>query len=343
MRFLIHRRARARLWPVTVFTMSVRLLAAALAVLPACAAFFPPPGGNDDAGASEDSGATTDAPPADLPPPGPEDMVVATYNVHLFFDTKCDSGSCGGGSFESAPSEAAFAARADEIATAITDLDADIVLLQEIENQDCLRALSERLPDYPTAYIGETGFPASVDTAILSRYPLLEIRSHGDVPIPLPNGDETYFARKFLEAHFDRDGRRVIAFVAHFKSKNDDDPARRLAEAEEARKIVDAVAQEHPDALLIMGGDLNDVPGSPPLNALEDTNGMTRVAAELGEGDWTYVFDSELRALDHLYLSNRASGGSFLSGTARVFRGPEGSGWGGSDHASLRATFRVGD
>lgn len=345
MRFLIHRRARRRPGPVTVFTMSVRVaVAVALGlVLPACGGFFPGPGGSGDAGeTSEGGGESTDAPVPDLPAPGPEDMVVATFNVHLFFDTVCDSGSCGGNSFESAPTASAFAQRADQIAEAIAALDADVVLLQEVENQDCLRALSDRLPDYPTAYLGETGFPASVDTALLSRFPLVEIRSHGEAPIPLPDGGETYFAREFLEAHFERDGRRVIAFVAHFKSKNDDDPARRLAEASEARRIVDAAADANPDALVIMGGDLNDVPGSPPLNAIEDTGGMTRVAAELGEDDWTYVFDSELRALDHLYLSNRSSGGSFVTGTARVFRGPDGSGWGGSDHASLRATFRVG-
>lgn len=311
--------------------------------LPTACGWFPASTDTDSASSSASSEASSGGvTSADLPPPGPEDIVVATFNVHLFFDTVCDSGNCGGTSFETKLSDAAFAARADEIAEAIKGLGADIVLLQEVESQTCLDALAARLPDYPTAYLGETGFPASIDTAILARMPLTEIRSHGSAPIPLPGGGETYFARDFLEAHFEIDGRRMIAFDGHFKSMADDDPERRLAEAAAARKLVDAAAGAHPDALIVMGGDLNDVPGSPPLDALTFDGGLLRVAAELGADDWTYVFDSELRAIDHLFLSTLANGGSFVPGTARVLHGAETSGWGGSDHAALRATFRLG-
>lgn len=322
--------------------MFVRLaLAAALmTVLPACQ--WIPEQNSDSASEGTSAGSTGGAPQPDLPPPGPEDIVVATFNVHLFFDTQCDSGDCGGSSFEQMYSDPAFAARADTIAAAISGLQADIVLLQEVEKEDCLAALAARLPEYETAYLGEKGFPASIDTAILARFPLVEIRSHGDAPIPLPNGGETYFARDFLEAHFDRDGRRVIAFVAHFKSKADDDPERRLAEAGAARDIIDAAVAAHPDALVLMGGDLNDVPGSPPLLALEGSGGLDRVAADLGEDDWTYVWSGDLRALDHLYLATQASGGTYVANTARVFRGEDNIGWGDSDHAALRAVFRVG-
>lgn len=323
---------------------SAARLAAVLLVasLPAACGWIPAPGETDSASSGGGSGASSGGPTADLPPPGPEDIVVATFNTHLFFDTVCDSGNCGGSAFEGQPSAAAFAAKADQLAAAIEGLGADIVLLQEVESQDCIDALAARLPDYPTAYLGETGFPASIDTAILARIPLTEIRSHGSAAIPLPSGGETHFARDFLEAHFVIDGRRMIAFDGHFKSMADDDPERRLAEAEAARKIVDAAATEHPDALIVMGGDLNDVPGSPPLAALMAGGGLERVAAELGADDWTYVFDSELRAIDHLFLSTLAAGGDFVSGTARVLHGEDTSGYGGSDHAALRATFRLG-
>ncbi len=319
----------------------VALVAAAL--LLACG-FFPVSGDTDSGSTSGGSSAgSSGGPPPDLPPPGPGDVVVATFNVHLFFDTQCDSGNCGGSSFEQKPSEATFLARADEIAAAIEGLGADVVLLQEVETQKCLDALSARLPGYPTAYLGETGNPGSIDTAIVARLPLTEIRSHGSAPIPLPDGGETHFARDFLEAHFEVEGRRLIAFDGHFKSKADDDPARRLAEAEAARKIVEAAVEAEPGALVVMGGDLNDVPGSPPLMALEVGGGLARVAAELGADDWTYVFDKELRALDHLYVSTVALGGTYVSGTARVLRGVETSGWGGSDHSALRATFRFSE
>lgn len=309
----------------------------------ACPSLVPGEGESDSASASDSASDTTTAATPDLPPPGPEDIVVATFNVHLFFDTVCDSGQCGGGAFEDVYSPAEFTYRADQLAEAIADLQADVVLLQEVESQACLDALLARLPDYPTAYLGETGFTASIDTAIVSRLPFIEIRSHGAVPIPLPGGGTTHFARDFLEAHFDADGRRLIAFVAHFKSKNDDDPERRLAEANAARALVDLSAADYPDALVLMGGDLNDVPGSPPLQALEEGGGIHRVAAELGDDDWTYVYQGDTRAIDHLYLSTLGSGGSFVAGTARVLRGDGTDGWGGSDHAALRGTFRLGE
>lgn len=286
--------------------------------------------------------APTTAGQPDLPPPGPEDIVVATFNVHRFFDTVCHSGQCGGKAFEEVYTPAEFAYRADRIATAIDELEAHIVLLQEIETQDCLDALVQRLPDYQTHFLGETGFAASIDTAILSRLPAIEIRVHGAAPIPLPGGGTTHFARDLIEAHLDAGGRRVIAFVAHFKSKSDDDPERRLAEATEARKLVDLSVDNYPDALVVMGGDLNDVPGSPPLEAIEAGGGALRIAAELGDDDWTYMFNGQGHAIDHLYLSARSGGGSFVPGTARVMRGAGTNGWGGSDHAALRGTFRLG-
>lgn len=323
-------------------TMSPRpLVLTALVLAPlACGALGPATsrGGADDDGSDETSSGET----ATLPEPGPSDIVVATFNVRLFFDTVCDSGSCGGGAFEDEYSAAEFAYRADRLASAIAGLGADLVLLQEIENQACLDALAERLPELPSAALGESGYPASVDTAVLSRLPLVELRRH-EGPIALPGGGQTSFARVFLEAEFSAEGRRVVAFAAHFKSKSDDDPERRLAEAREARAIVDARVAAQPDALVVMGGDLNDVPGSPPLSALEGEGGLSRVAADLGEDDWTYAYKDQRQAIDHLFVATGASGGSYVPGTARVLRGPGTDGWGGSDHAALRATFRLAD
>jgi predicted extracellular nuclease len=322
--------------------MPLRLLAL-LALCCSCGALVPT--GTGESGAEESSADSSEGGTPDLPPPAAADVVIATYNVHLFFDTRCDSGECGSGDFEEAPNQGQFDYRADKISEAVADLDADVVLLQEVENETCLDALHQRLgAGWPTAILGEIGFTASVDVAVLSRFETLEVRRHNDTPIPLPGGGQTWFAREFLEVHLDAEGHRVIVFAAHFKSKNDDDPERRLAEATRAREILDASAAEFPDAVIVLGGDLNDVPGSPALTALEGEGGLLRVAAELAPEDWTYVYNDERRPLDHLYQATAANGGVYRPGSAHVFRGSGSEdGYAGSDHAAVRASFRAGE
>ncbi len=334
------------------FSRSFRGLADAglLAVLMLCSCGSLVPQGTqgDDGGddAADDWGsasAPTGGAEPDLPPPDPADIVVATYNVLRFFDPNCDSGQCGSGDYEEAPTQAQFDYRADTLAEAIGAFQADVVVLEEIENQDCLSALSKRLGDaYPTAVLGETGFVASVDVAVLSRFATLEVRRHADTPLPRPSGGQTWFAREFLEVHLDGDGHRVIVFAAHFKAKNDDDPERRLAEATRARELVDAAVAEHPGALIVLAGDLNDTPDSPPLAALTADGGMLRVAAELAPDDWTYEFNGDQRPIDHILLATAATGGVYIEGSALVFRGEGDDGYAGSDHAAVRASFRAG-
>ena len=118
--------------------------------------------------------------------------------------------------------------------------------------------------------------------AILARLPLLERFSHYEEPIELVNQPGfTYFEREFLEVHFEFGSSRLIVFNAHFRSKRPpDDPGQRLAEASAAREIILERAASFPDALIVFGGDLNDLPGSAPLNALEDGDLLYRVGED---------------------------------------------------------------
>jgi len=294
-----------------------------------------------DPSQGDDSNSSTAA-SGELPPPDPADLAIATFNVRRFFDTVCDSGQCGPDDYEEVPTANQFAYKADTIAEGISGFQADVVILQEVENQTCLDALKERLGDtYPTAILGESGFAASVDVAVLSRFPLVAVKRHADVPLQRPSGGQTWFSREFLEVHLDAEGHELIVFAAHFKAKVDDDPERRLAEATRAREIIDAVALTNPDALIVMGGDLNDTPTSPPLMALLADGGMKRVAEELVPDDWTYSYQGVHQAIDHLLLSTAATGGQHLPGTTHVFRGEGNDGYGGSDHDALRSSFHA--
>ena len=286
-----------------------------------------------DAGSAGSTLREAAAPPPDLP-----GIKVASFNVERLFDTTCDTGKCGPGAYEEAPSAKRFSAKVSELAVGITRLRANIVFLQEVETQGCLDALKAELPGLPNAYLAETNGPASVDVGILSAYPITETRTHRNTPIPLPNGEPTTFTRDLLEAHVTSPEGEIIAFVAHFRSKVNDDPDRRLAEARAARAIVLEAAARNPKAIVLLGGDLNDVPGSPPLEALGEGGALVRISEGLPNSDiGTIRYNGGLLAIDHFFLA-RASAGKAVPGSFQVFR-EESTGWGGSDHGAIRANF----
>ena len=295
---------------------------------------------------SEDTAADTaaDTAPADTAadtaPAGPT-IEIATWNTARFFDRVCDSGRCDAAQndYEELPSAAQFQYKASQLATGITRQDADIMLLQEVETQDCINALIAALPAgrWPVAVLGEMGQDASVDVAILANGELVDVIRHRSVALPLPSGGSTTFTREFLEVELLIQGRPVTVFSAHFRSKSNDDPARRLAEARGAAAIVAASAAASPDSLVVLGGDLNDTPDSEPLLALTSPGILVRVAADIVPNDWTYAFNAQRDAIDHLLIATTASGG-YVAGSATVLRDATG-GLYTSDHASLRASF----
>ncbi len=263
---------------------------------------------------------------------------VATLNTHLFFDTVCESRQCGAGDFEALPSQAAFEAKARTLADGIAGLGASVVALQEVETQASLDALVADLPGrFTDAVLGETGRAGSLDVALVASLPILGVRRHRDRVLVRPDGTHTTFTRELLEVHLQTDGGRLIVLVAHFRSKWQDDPGRREAEATATGQILAELASEWPDATIVLAGDLNDVPGSKTLRALEAEVPLERVAAELHGAETTFVYQGSAYALDHIYWVSSA-GGHYQPGSAEVERdGPRG--YAGSDHAALRADF----
>jgi len=273
----------------------------------------------------------------------PSVLRAATFNTHLFFDPTCDSGHCGAGDFEQAPSPQAFAGKAAALAQAVRGFAADVVALQEIETQTSLAALAAHLQDlYPTVVLGETGQPGSIDVAVLGAGALLEVRRHRDQPLMRPDGTATYFARELLEVHMQVKGRHVVLFAAHFRSKVSDDPGRRLAEAQAARVLILSTAKEFPDAVVLLGGDLNDTPGSPPLAALEGAPELLRVAKDRPLASIaTYTWNGQAQAIDHLFLALTSSGAYVPASAAAVHDSSGRQGPAGSDHAALLADFAI--
>lgn len=294
---------------------------------------YTPGQGNADSGVVEDATGEEDA----RAPTEPREVTVATYNVYLLFDTTCDSRRCGPNDFEQQPTQQEFEARISQVAQAIDELNADVVMLQEVENQEVLDALNAELQDpYPIAELGESGYAGSIDAAILARGDVIDVEFHTQL-----NKGRGNFTRPLVQVDVELDGRRAIFFAAHFKSRFNDDGGRRIAEAETTRELVMKAAADHHDALVVLGGDLNDEPDSEALRALTDDGGLLRVAEEKHMSEvYTFVFRDKMIAIDHLLLAPN-QGGRYVEGSVHSLHDANPVGYGGSDHGALVARFKM--
>jgi len=192
----------------------------------------------------------------------------------------------------------------DWIARTLQACHADVIGLQEVGPPELVRAVAERMGEHGWAepMLG-TADARGIRCALLSRVPLLEWRVHTAAFLEFPGfvrGDPPPFAhriplrRGIVRARLDAPGLGIVdVLVAHFKSARpvllkdasgaDLEPASareraegvlrsvvwRAAEALYVRGLVDEVLRARAGAHVLVVGDLNDVPGSPALRALQ--------------------------------------------------------------------------
>ena len=233
-------------------------------------------------------------------PADPSTLVrVATWNLHDLLDEVADPGT-----LDPAVPPGVVEARLDAAAAVLLRLDADVVLLQEVERLPLLQRLARRA-GYPEARLLEGNDPRGIDVALLSRWPVTGYHGHtGD----LADDGRRLWPRDAVEARLMLGRQRLVLLGTHLSSRlSDPDGARRVVQAVRLRGLADAVAAEDPGALVLAGGDLNDEATAPALQPLFgdrrwiDGAGGTGVEATGGAaGDWTWSDGRRREALDHL-------------------------------------------
>jgi endonuclease/exonuclease/phosphatase family metal-dependent hydrolase len=199
---------------------------------------------------------------------GAAQVRVATWNVHDLFD-EVDQ-LVPPGELDTVLTPAEVEAKLARVAAVLARIDADLVLLQEVENVGILTRLAAEA-GYPVARLVEGNDPRGIDVAVLSRLPIVAYVSH--VHDRAPDG-RLLWPRDCVEAHADA-GRALVIVGSHFSSALSDDGTRRTWQAARMREIADAVASADPSAVVLAGGDLNDTPASAALAPL------------LGDRAWT--------------------------------------------------------
>lgn len=203
--------------------------------------------------------------PAAAPPPPVRAAVVvriATWNVHDLFDA--EDRLVPPGDADLVPTPAELEAKLARVAAVLERLDADLVLLVEVETRAVLDRLAAAA-GYPAARLVDGNDPRGIDVAVLSRLPLRGYASHA---AELAADGRLLWPRDCVEATAELGGHRIVLVGSHLSSRLSDDGTRRRRQAERLRELADAALAADPEALVLAGGDLNDAPSSPALEPL---------------------------------------------------------------------------
>lgn len=268
--------------------VAVRL--AAVAVLPSWGAGCGGGGERGPGGAAGRDGATE-----------PVALRVVNWNVHDFFDDVADGA-------EAVLQPAEFEAKVAEVGGVLSSLDADVIVLAEVESTRVLDALADGPlagGGYDTRVLAPTNDPRGIHVAALSRRPFDRVASHGEDRFARWGTSEPLYrySRDCLEMHLALAPREVALLGVHFKAKSNDDPDKRLAEAEHTRAVAESIRDDAPDAGILVLGDFNDEPDSPPLQAILEGGDETYTDAPLAAlpaGDaWSYDYRGAHELIDH--------------------------------------------
>jgi endonuclease/exonuclease/phosphatase family metal-dependent hydrolase len=246
-----------------------------------------------------------------VPPAAPRTAAsalrVATWNVHDLFD-EVDR-TTPPGDQDTVLSHAEVEAKLERVASVLARADADVVVLEEVEDEPLLARLAAAAPLASRGYAAHLrdGFdPRGIDVGVLARVPVAGYVHHLDDRAP--DGAHV-FSRDCVEVHLDVGGRPVVLLGNHLVSRLDPaaDPRRR-AQAAAVRAIADALSAADPGALVMVLGDLNDLPGSAALAPLLADGAFVDLGAALPPADaWTWSGRGERERIDYALVRRGAA------------------------------------
>ena len=265
------------------------------------------------------------------PPPSyaTEGTRLATLNTHFLFDGR---GGEGGASFPHKGDPDLARAHRDSIGRLIRMLDADVVMLQEVENRAVLESLvRESLGNlgYEVYFVKGRDTFTGQDVGLLSRVPVDTV-GRTDARIQVGHSNKTYGVSKNLFARLTLGGKPTTLIGLHFLAFPEDTNRKARREAQAA--VIARFAAREADAgrAVAVLGDFNDFDnrlldragnrpitdvlqrvkeaGDGPADDLHSV--MTKVpqrerfTAHYDADDNNQVDAGELSAIDHMLLSS---------------------------------------
>jgi endonuclease/exonuclease/phosphatase family metal-dependent hydrolase len=189
----------------------------------------------------------------------------------------------------------------------------DIVAIQEVENLFALLAFNQKWLKnaYPYAMVIDGNDLRQIDVGILSKYPIINLRTHRFEP-----AGSTPWQRTFSRDCFEADlgiskGKMLTVLVNHFKSKIGGGEEKRRKQAERVSEILKERFGNSLSGNFVVAGDLNNHYDASELQPLLSLNGLENVVKQRlpKKEHWTHYYNKGKAAeqLDYLLLSPELS------------------------------------
>lgn len=200
-------------------------------------------------------------------------------------------------------------------AAVITKNDPDIIAPIEIENMEALRKFNSttyfKSKRYRHFMVIDGNDPRGIDVAVLSRYPLVHLRSYITDTYKSSGGkDVPTFSRDCLVVRVEIAGKPLTLFINHLKSQYQDDPERRKKQAARVASIVEETFGSAIDTeRFAVVGDFNQIPTHASLQPLLTKTWHTEAVGLLPAAQrWTHAYEKgdrvqSVNQLDYILLS----------------------------------------
>ena len=195
---------------------------------------------------------------------------IASYNVKNLFDNIDDPDTAD----EGTPAKPAVELKA--LAAVIDSSEADVLSLQEVENIEVLTEFRDKYglaEEYPHLLLVEGNDRRGIDVAMMSKFPITNVKSHKDEVFEIPGQEPRGFLRDLLQADIEIPQYGPVRFFsAHLSSKIGGERAEAMREAESkaARAIIKEEVKDFPGQKYVVMGDFNDSPDSKSVRTFLD-------------------------------------------------------------------------
>ena len=267
---------------------------------------------------------------SDAPAPSPAPFFVANWNVENLYDTVDDPDNEGDDEFlpnnpTTRWTQVRYETKLDNLAQVISGMNGgagpDVLGLEEVENEDVVRDLVERLPGkrYGIVHV-DSPDPRGIDTAMLfdrGRFSLLESHAY---KVPLKWGETRDILHAVLE---DQDGEKLHVLVNHWPSRGggvEESEMKRVVAARTLAKSIARIYQREPAGRIVVLGDFNDTPSDRSIRDVLDVEfypapsgeydsakiyNLASGKAKEGQGSFYHAFDGkvEWRMYDQIMAS----------------------------------------